>query len=163
MPVVYTPESEYKKELDRWNTPKRQGGFAPDGHEEFPLMLYKAFAYEKHGGKTMCGDPLAAVGDPDAETFSRKCQLIVRDESKRDRAMSDGWAATPTKALEVYETAQQGVARAAAEEAFRVKRMSDKAEQEFHTAQDQADGFSHVPDPAAPKRKPGRPKKVKAV
>ena len=62
-------------------------------------MLYKAFAYEKHGGKTMCGDPLAAVGDPDAETFSRKCQLIVRDESERDRAMSDGWAATPTKAL----------------------------------------------------------------
>ena len=53
MPVVYTPESEYKKELDRWNTPKRQGGFAPDGHEEFPLMLYKAFAYEKHGGKTI--------------------------------------------------------------------------------------------------------------
>lgn len=163
MAVVYTQESEYKKELDRWNTPKRLGGFAPDGFEAFPQMLYKAHANPAHGGKTMCGDPMAAVGDPGAETFSRKCQLIVRDESERDRALSDGWSLTPNEALEAHETAQQGVARAAAEEAFRVKRMSDKAEHEFHAAQDAADGFEHVPDPAPPKRKPGRPRKVDPV
>jgi hypothetical protein len=155
MGVMHNPESEYSKEMARWDTPRRAGGMRPDSFEPFPQMLYRALENPKRNGKVMCGDPLVAVGDTDAESFTAQCQRTVMDEYERDRAIKEGWSLTPDAALQAWHAKQDGVARAAAEEAFRVNRMvNDKAKQEFHQAQEQADGYEHVPDPPAPKKAP---------
>jgi hypothetical protein len=153
MPVVHSPESEYSKEMEKWNTPRRLGGMRPDGFEQFPSMVYRALEAEHRGGKVLCGDPLVAIGDPTAETFTRQCQLTVNNQEELDRAMKAGWCGNPSEAVEIYKRNQENVARAAAEEAFRVNRMvNEPAKREFHEAQEQAEGYDHVPDPPAPKK-----------
>jgi hypothetical protein len=61
MAIIHNPDSEYSRELAKWDTPERHGGFGPNAHEEFPKMMYRA--RERENGKVMCGDPLAATGD----------------------------------------------------------------------------------------------------
>jgi hypothetical protein len=120
MGLVINPESEYAKELARWNTPKRDGGFGPDGYEPYPRMVYQAIA---RNGK-------AEVGDPADEQFSARCQLIVRSEAEYDRARAQGWRATPTEALAHAEALQIAIATAAAEASFAAQRMTPKAQAE---------------------------------
>lgn len=154
MPVIHTPESEYAKELKKWDEPKRLGGMNADGYVAFPRMIYRALPHEKRGGKVMCGDPLVATGDSDAESFARQCQATVNSQDELDRYLANGWSLSPDGAVEAYEQAQRRIADAAAEEAYRVRRMSENAQAEFQQAQDDADGTEHVPDPAAPKKGP---------
>lgn len=153
MGVVHSPESEYTREMERWNTPKRFGGHGPNGYEPFPKMLYRAMENPLRNGKVMCGDPGVAVGDDKAESFTRGCQLIVQNEDERDRALKAGWCTSPDAAIAAFNRQYETVATAAAEEAYRVNRMpNERARDEFHQAQEQADGYDHVPDPAAPKK-----------
>lgn len=155
MPIVHSPESEYTREMERWNTPKNQGGMRCNGYEAFPKMVYRALEAEHRGGKVLCGDPLAAIGDPQAESFSRQCQLTVHSQDELERARKAGWCGSPSEAVEMKKRELDGIAKAAAEEAFRVSRMvSEKAKQEFQQAQDDAEGYEHVPDPPAPKKAP---------
>jgi hypothetical protein len=152
MGIVYNPDSAYAREMDRWNAPRREGGFNANGFEPFPTMVYKAFAREN--GKVECGDPRTAAGEAQAETFARKCQLTVRDQEGMDKAHKAGWSDTPDEALVQYETDQVAVAAATAERHFSDQRLGASAQVEAATA----DAATHeqVPDIPA-RRKRGRP------
>jgi hypothetical protein len=148
MPVVIAPESEQGKELAKWDAPKSQGGMRCDGYEPYPKMLYKADRYPG-SGKVMVAHPLAGTGDAVADAFSTRCWHTVKDAEEHAAAGRAGWYDTPAEALEAFEKAETAKADAAANAAFHVKRMSEKAQQEFADAQDAAE--FHAPDPPAPK------------
>ena len=116
MSIMHNPDSTYSRELSRWDLSKREGGFGADGFEPFPTMLYKAFPNSQ--GTVMCGDPRAAMGDADAETFSRKCQLFIKGQEDMERALKAGWSDTPDAALVRYESDQRSVADTAAARHF---------------------------------------------
>ena len=157
MGIVYNPDSAYAREMDRWNAPKREGGFNVNGFEPFPMMVYKAFA--RDNGKVECGDPRTAAGEAQAETFARKCQLTVRDQDELDKAYRAGWSETPDEAIVRYETDQVTVAAATAERHFSDQRLGASAQAEAAAA----DEATHEQVPDVPvRRKRGRPTK-KAV
>lgn len=148
MGVIIPPESELGKELERWNTPKRLGGEAPNGKEEYPKMLYMAHRYSN--GKVICGHIAAATGvdDPEAVAFNNKCQHTVYNGEQHAQMLNAGWCESPDEAIERFEAQEKAVADAAANAQFHARRMSPKALEEFERAQDAAD--FHDPDPAAP-------------
>lgn len=163
MPIVRTGETEHDKELARWDLPKRLGGHNADGYERFPLMLYKARRADNGQVKCMEAPPLIhhydTIGayhraEALATAFTNQCQMTVRSESEYERARSDGWRDTQGEAIAHFEAVQREIADAAAEEQFRVRRMSEPAQAEFAAANA---GDAHVPDPAAPKRRGRRP------
>ena len=157
MAIVHNPDTPYSRELSRWNMSKREGGFGADGFEAFPAMLYKAFPNAQ--GTVMCGDPRAAMGDAEAETFSRKCQLFIKGQEDLERALKAGWSDTPDKALTRYESDQRSLADVAASRHFSDQRMSAQAQAEAQVA----DAATHEHVAAVPvRRKRGRPAK-KAV
>lgn len=159
MGVVHNPESEYMKEMKKWDTPKRLGGMAPDGFEAFPKMVFKAFRDEN--GKARCGHPLAATGDAEAMSFTNKCQMTVNNADEYNRAMNAGWSDGPDEALEALEAQQQDIARAVAEGKHGARRMTEKAEREFDAAQ--AESEDHVPDIPVPAVSPADKKRAKAA
>ena len=155
MAIVHNPDSEYAREHERWNTTKQHGGFNANGYEEYPLMVFKAF--ERDNGKVMCGDPLAAVGDSEGEAFSRSCQLIVRNDEERDKAVKAGWSIGPDKAIEKYEHDMRSIAEVTAQRHFAEQGIGDLAKAEAT----QADDATHRQVPEVPeKRKRGRPRKT---
>jgi hypothetical protein len=155
MAIIHNPDSEYSREMTKWNTQKRHGGFGANGYEPFPAMLYKAFAREN--GKVMCGDPLAAVGDAAGEAFSRKCQVTVQNEEERDNAVRQGWSLGPDLAIAKYEHDLRVIAEVTAQRHFADQGMGESAQAEAKVADD----ATHEQVPAVPiKRKAGRPRKV---
>ena len=44
MAIIHNPDSEYSREMAKWNTQKRHGGFGANGYEPFPKMVYQARA-----------------------------------------------------------------------------------------------------------------------
>lgn len=148
MGVVRTGESAYDKELNKWDTPQRQGGMRPDTFQPFPAMLYKA--HQKDNGQW-------SVNDPFDENWSRRCQMIVRDDTELRRQMEQGWRQSPSDALEYADRLQRAIADAAAERHYADQRLSDSARREAAAAD--AATNDHVPDIAAPKKR-GRPAKV---
>ena len=147
MGVVRTGESSYDKELNKWDTPQRQGGMRPDTFQAFPSMLYKA--HQRDNGQW-------AVHDALDENWSRRCQLIVRDDAELRRSLEQGWRATPQEALAYADRFQQAIADAAAERHFADQRLSELARREAAAAD--AATNDHVPDVPAPKKR-GRPAK----
>jgi hypothetical protein len=149
------PTTAMEKELDRWDRPKRDGGMNADGYEPFPKMVYKANQLEN--GKVAVFD-MAAIYGTDlnvvtrAEAFNKRCELIVHNQHELDRAMADGWRGSPKEALDYHEGLQQDIAKAAAEAAYTVQRMSDKAQREYQQADEATE--HPVTDVAAPKRGP---------
>jgi len=159
MAIVHNPDSDYAREVEKWNQPTNNGGFGAARFEEYPLMLFKAF--KRENGRVMCGDPLATVGDAEGEAFSRSCQLIVRNNDERDRAMADGWSVAPDKAVKKFEHDMRLIAEVTAQRHFADQGLSDLAKAEAT----QADAATHEQVPAVPitpvKRKRGRPRKIK--
>lgn len=158
MGIVSTGESAYDLEVQKWNTPKRLGGMAPDGYEPFPKMLYKA--HRRENGKVMCMDMDALYASDmnivaKAEAFNSSCLLTVKSEGEWQRAKAQGWCDSPADALEAHEKHAQAIAQAAAEVNYSVQRMSDKAQREHA----EADAATDAPVTDV-KRKRGRPAKV---
>lgn len=149
------PTTAYEKELARWDTPKRDGGMRPDGYEPFPKMVYKA--HQMENGKVSCYD-MAALYASDmnvvarADAFNRKCELTVHSPHELEKALAEGWRSSPKEALDYYESLQQDIAKAAAEAAYSVQRMSEKARREYQAADEATE--HPVTDVAAPKRGP---------
>lgn len=121
MPIVHNPESDYSKEVAKWNAPKREGGMNADGYTRFPAMLYKA--RPTAGGKVMCCDPTD-------EQFSASCQRVVMSPEQEANAIADGWRKSPVLALAQYEDEQKAIADAAAEASYAALRMTPKAQAE---------------------------------
>lgn len=164
MPINRTGESEYDKELAKWDLPKRLGGHNCDGFEKYPQMLYKAFRDES--GKARCRDISDLyTSDPQLQAkaiaFTAKCQHTVKNDDEYYKAKGQGWCDTQQEALDLLEDQQRDIAQAAAEAAYSVQRMGDKAQREYQ-AHDAASEGPAV-DVPAPRKKPGRPKKTEAV
>jgi hypothetical protein len=158
MAIVHNPDTDYAREMEKWNQPTNNGGFGAARFEEYPLMVFKAF--QRDNGRVMCGDPLATVGDAEGEAFSRSCQLIVRNDDERDRALGEGWSKGPDTAIEKFERDMQSIAEVTAQRHFADQGISDLAKAEAT----QADAATHEQVPAVPvtpiKRKRGRPRKT---
>lgn len=169
MGVVRTGESEYDKELAKWNTPKRDGGYGPDGYEHFPLMLSKA-QKQLNGQYAVHQMPPSRYsflpgpqGDGEwtqaivmAEEFTRRCQRTVRNQQEYDRALTDGWVYGQDKALEAAQGFEKDIADAAAMRAWSDRNMGDVARREAAAAD--AATSEHLPELPV-KRGRGRPKK----
>jgi hypothetical protein len=182
MGIVRTGNSAWEKEEARWNTPRNQEvidgdgqptgimGMAPVGFEPFPAMLYKA--QKKENGKVLviAGEPSPNQFLNAAEyeravlattSFNTQNQRIVKNQAEKDRAVSEGWRDSPQEALEFFERLEEEMGRAAAETNFAVQRMSSQARAEHQAATDAT--HEHLADvPIPPKRKRGRPARVKS-
>lgn len=140
MPVVINPESELGKEMAKWEKPYQ--------YRPFPKMLYRA--QKRSNGKVMCMAPApspfgwrdaneynAAINE--AESFTASCQRIVHDESEMRIAKGQGWCEGPDAAIAQFEREEQALGNAAAETAFAVQGMTDKAKRELR----EVDGLTH--------------------
>jgi len=157
MAIVRTGETEFDKEMAKWDAPKRLGGMNANGYEDFPAMLYKARV--KGNGQPACMDiPPTRMGFPgglqgdqqwdaavqQADAFTRACQRLVRNGDERDAAVRNGWCETPAAALAAYEAEQQAIGLAAAEANYAATRMSEKAQKE--RKQREAATDKHLPE-----------------
>jgi hypothetical protein len=129
-------------------------------------MLYKATTNVQ--GKVVCYEPMPPeylFMDPNS--YNRACIEVdvqnrqntktVHSAEEKAQAEREGWRASPTDALAFYEGLQQDIARAAAEAAFSVQRMSEHARGEFAAATQAT--HAHVVDVQG-KKKPGRPRTI---
>ena len=103
MAVVRTGETEYEQELTKWEKPYR--------FEPFPKMVYRGV--------------LKANGKHEFET------RIVGSERELGAAKTDGWVDSPDQAVAGVEMQEASIAQAAAENAYKAKRMSAKAQKEL--------------------------------
>lgn len=150
MAMVITPESEYGKELAKWNV-KRP-------FTAFPRMLY--MARRRPDGVPSTGevdDKIFGNQPGAAETWSNGCYLVVEDEDQMREAMSRGWRQTPAEAMARFNEKEQALANLAAVRAYEDRNMSDAAKAE--AAKLEASTEEHLPEiPEAPKKR-GRPAK----
>jgi hypothetical protein len=160
MGIVHTGESEYDKELARWNTPQRLGGHGPNGFQPFPRMVYKA--YRRENGRVECMEPPPVMhlfatlpefhrAEAIAKSFTDSCQQIVGSEAEYRRARDMGWRESPQDAIDHQEALAREIADAAAEANFSSRRMSPQAQAERDAAQAATD--AHVVDPPVPPRR----------
>lgn len=123
MGIVRTGESTYDKELAKWNTPKRAGGYQPDTPQLFPRMIYRAMKLES--GKVVCMDL-----DPITNEPRSACYRIVKSNDELQRAQGEGWVSgSPKEALDAFERQEQALGQAAAEAIAAAK--SEKAKREL--------------------------------
>jgi hypothetical protein len=178
MPVMISPASELGKELRKHEqhhtrfSLDEEGSSVPGNpyvYREYPRMLYKARVHANGQTKCMVAEPPAYEFDKMdqweravlyAATFNASCQRTVNNDQELDRALSDGWRKSIPEALQYAEGLAQDIARAAAEAAHSVQRMSAKAQAEFETAG--AETHKHVVDLVGAKKR-GRPAKTKPV
>lgn len=145
----WNQNSNYAKELRKWDLPKSQGGMRPDSFQMFPKMVYRARRPDS-------GGPILSV-DPRDEKFSAQNQLIVNSESEWTKAKDNGWRDTPQEAIAYANSLEDAVSMAAAHRAHEDKRMSEKAKAEAAAAD--AETAEHLPE-IPEKRRVGRPRKV---
>lgn len=148
MGVVHSPESNYSRELARWNTPKSQGGMRPDGYEPFPKMLYRAKRRE---------DGVVRVIDHTDPNHTRQCKLVVRSESELEKAKRDGWRESQAEALAAFERAERLKADEAAHRHYDDRNMSERARAEAEAVE--AENPLHTPE-IPEKRKARRGRRV---
>ncbi len=145
MAVVVTPESNYGKELLKWDTPRSRGGMRPDRYEPFPKMLY--MAQERPDGIPSVGETRDGIfgGTPGAaEAFTRTCQRTVRSEAEMARALEEGWRSSPLEALARREARDKAIADVAAHRHYEDRNMSPAAQGEAKAAD--AATIEHVPE-----------------
>ncbi len=171
MGVIVNWDSELGKEMLKWEMfPVRTASgevLAPgnpyDPNRLYPKMLYKAQPFRN--GKTLCFAPAVSPfgwNDPnqyqqallEAETFTKSCQRLVKDEGEHAIAKGQGWCVTAAEALEQAEAEHKAISNAAAEAAFHAQRMTDKARAEFEAASDATD--EHVTDLVGARIKKGK-------
>jgi hypothetical protein len=168
MGAEWSDDSFYKKEINRWNAPKREGGMNRNGFERFPMMLYHTQEHPiSHRHEVAIAEDVISLDKTrvilDAQAFNSSCQMTVNNEEELERAKRDGWCESQAEAVAWRE---QWVARLATEAAHRNyddRNMSDKAKAEAEKAELAIPG--HVAEiPERPRRKPGpKPKSQTAA
>lgn len=159
-------ESQLGKELLKWERPY---DYDPNKHP-YPKMVYRA-AHRPDGRRSVIevqdslfpvnGERGQIVVAGAAEQWSRRNQLTVNDESEHRKALEAGWRNTPQEAMEFCEARDNIVSNLTAERHYTDARMSEPAQREAEAA-DLAAGLKHVPSiPEQPKKRRGRPPKVK--
>jgi hypothetical protein len=132
----WNPDSNFAKEMRKWDTPRSQGGMKPDGFLRFPAMLYKARRPDS-------GGPILSV-DPRNESFSGSNQMTVNDQGEEERAIREGWRKSPEEAIAFAQSLEDAVSNAAAERQNADKRLSAKARAEAEAVD--ASTAEHVPE-----------------
>lgn len=179
MPIQIPHDSALGKELWQWDHREDEvweslagerdpsiRGKRPRVPRYFPTMLYKARA--NSAGKVVCYEPYPPEYlYADANSYNRACNevdqlnrentILAHDADDVTRREAEGWRDSPDAAIAYYEGLQQDIAQAAAENAFAVARMSEKAQAEFRAAE--ASTHAHVTDVVG-RKKPGRKPKV---
>ena len=147
MSVLHSPDSNYAKEMIKWEA---QGsllgpGLRPYVKRDYPMMLHLAGQF-----------PQGGVGILDTR--------VVESELQREQVESQGFRATPLEALEAFKTQQTLYATLSAEREWEKRhRMSPHAREEVEAIEDEA-GAQHLPTIPERSRKPrGRPKKPAPV
>jgi hypothetical protein len=187
--MIITPDSQWGRELAKWNTPRNQvvrmsddsvardihgepiRGMNAVGYEPYPKMLYQAHPSPITGQPSvgdMPPDPLFVTDERQyaqqclaLESFNRRCQKEVGSEEEQRIAVGQGWCVSQQQALDQYDVAQQALARAAAEAAHAAQRLSARARQEFDTASDAT--AAHVADVPPPPRRSHHRRRVSPV
>lgn len=132
LPIV-TPQSPEGIERKKWDTPKRLGGYGPNGHEEYPKTLYKA-------------------GRPTKGNVEITESRTVHSESEELVAVGQGWARTQEAAIQLVHDTHVEHAKLAAERHYAERSMSEAAQREAAEADEGT--VQHVPViPEKPKRK----------
>lgn len=144
MAVVYTPESEYAKEMRKWEA--LHGQFGPPGrpytYQPYPTRMYKA-TRQSSGDRTF-----------EAQT--------AHSENEQRNLESRGFVAGGQQAaLDALTASERSHAELAAEINYDARHgMGEKARAEVEQAQASA-GARHLPMiPEAPVKKRGRPAKA---
>lgn len=112
MAIVRTGETEYEKELAKWDKPYV---FKP-----FPTMVYQATKVQ--GAITVLSDE----GKHDQKTTR-----VVNSERELAEALASGWHPTPQAAYEALQRRDEQHADDAAVVNYEVSKMSKKAQAEF--------------------------------
>jgi CRISPR/Cas system Type II protein with McrA/HNH and RuvC-like nuclease domain len=112
MGIVRTGETEYEKELAKWDKPYV--------HQAFPKMVYRAI--KVNGAVTV----LSTDGEHD-----QKCTKIVGSDRELSAALSSGWHPDPKSAYDALEHADRAHADDAAVVAYEASKMSPKAKREY--------------------------------
>ena len=137
--IIHSPESEFSKERVKFEAQNSEFGPAgrPYAYREYPTDMYLA------------GIPAGAAGAPRIIDTKHHC-----DEQEAENLASRGWAKTPLKALENYNTQKLEEAKLAAEiEHEVVHKLTDKAVAEVRAAQAEHDGhLPSIPETAIRKR-----------
>jgi hypothetical protein len=126
-------QTDYAKEMARWN--------APYQHQEFPKRLYM--------GTTTAGGRVTLIEPP----------REVTSEREEAEARAAGWSPHPQHALDAETGRQEAIGTAAAERAHADRRMSASAQAEAAAA-DQAAGAKHL---GAIPEQPRRPRPSRAT
>lgn len=147
-PVALT-EGE-KKELAKWNAPKRQGGMNVDGFEMYPRMLYRAQENPLSGKfqAMLQRDVISADRTMvilSAEQFNTSCQMTVGNEEEYQRAKRDGWCHSPREAEAWHEAEIDRIAQEAAHRNYDDRNMSPAAQREIEAAVAESEA-NHVPE-----------------
>jgi len=163
MPVLWNPESEYHKEMRKWDQPN----YNPANHP-YPKMLYKA--HRTANGKWATFEPRPFARDfyedkdweracAQADQFSSQCQRIVNGEEEHGKARDEGWMDTQSEAVQHQMDLQKMISTAAAERAYQDKNMGEGAKAEVKAAEESH--FGHMPEiPERKIRRRGRKPKV---
>lgn len=137
MGMVITPESEYGKELAKWNKPYV--------YERYPAMLYKAIRMDDDGQIVVRG----------TEKINRQCQLVVHNEAEQSKAMEAGWRTNPVEAVEYLKSRDKQISTAAAHRNYEDRNMSEAARAEAEAYE--GDSPEHVAEiPEKPKKRRAR-------
>lgn len=170
--IVVIQGSNYANEMAKFEQfPNKYGPPGnPYTYRPFPKMVYRAELFK---GKVACG---AAPADPSeyananeffrmneqAERFTQKCQLTVKDEQELQRAMENGFRESPAEAVAYLEAKMRSEARASAEREYADRNLSEGARAEAADAVKEAfNEGRHLPV-VPEKRRRGRPRKDSA-
>ena len=136
-------------------------------NQQYPKMLYSAdfiAAQREYQQAERMREPREQPGLRHelmvrAERAMHEATRKVGNEREEAALRETGlWATTPTGAAELEERRQQAIAQAAAESAWDDRNMSPAAQAEREAADGEREG--HLVEVPAPKRGPGRPRKV---
>lgn len=129
MGVLHSPESNYSKEIVKWEAQRSEHGVGqrPYVYREYPTMMYLA------------GPPDGGIG---AITIAE--QVEVGSDNEAEHYRQRGYRPQPLAAIEAYEAQQLEFARLAAEQNYEVKhKLSPRAGAEVMAAQEAVSG--HLP------------------
>jgi len=140
--LQWTPESDYVKELAKWEQRPTElvsagmlqalGKPISPPYQEFPKAMYRA---------------IAATGGPAINGF-----MVAHDASQERLLTGQGWSSSQDAAIELVHAADRAMAQAAAERAFSDRVMGEKARLEAQRVDDSTP--AHVPEiPHTPIRK----------
>lgn len=164
---IWQQESNHAKVLRQFNTPKSQGGYRCDGHEEYPRMLYMARPHpiSKRYYVALDADEMSLDRTRvlvDAGQFNRSCQLLVESPEKEERAIREGWRKSQAEAMEYRDQFVERQAISAAERNFDDRHLSKKAAAEAKAIEEKIHG--HVAEiPAQPVDRMAKARAAKAA